>query len=253
MPQFICQEAQHNKFWNYTINNLTVNIEYGRVGGTKQTDVKSFGDQYSLNAFVQKKVREKEGKGYKEVSEEKLIKESNIAQNIGTQNKICEMNFVKYDGNNNMEEINSYDEKESIVVKMMNSWNKEEFFYLINKNECFKLSNVRKNHTSFGFTSKYKATYDVKNGLLQAIEDIAGKIQQAIVNLKDLSRAINLEPDVNKKKIKMMEFTRTINLETGISEQVAEKMFSVGNRKINLDFTNESSVATKTMKRKIVI
>lgn len=255
MPNFICQEQQHNKFWNYTIDGNSVNIEYGRVGGSKQTDSKSFGSVYELNAFVQKKVREKEKKGYKEVSEEKLIKESNIAQNLGTQNKICEMNFVKYNVNDNsLYELNSYDENESILIKMMNSWTKEETFYVINNDICKRITNLKRKGYDYSFSMAFGTTYDIKEGLVLAIEDVAGKIEKMLVDFSTLTRAINLESDSNKKKIKLQEFSRKVNLETGISEQVAEKFVSLGSRKIVFANTETKNEFTKEQtKRKMML
>ena len=58
----------NNKFWTGTLHDdSSVTCTWGRVGKKEQSNHKSFGSQYSAEAFLDKKRSEKERKGYKEL------------------------------------------------------------------------------------------------------------------------------------------------------------------------------------------
>jgi poly [ADP-ribose] polymerase 2/3/4 len=68
----ICVEQvggeNHNKFWSATVmDDNSVLVEWGRVGKTAQSQIKTFSSVDSARSFVHKKRNEKEKKGYEEI------------------------------------------------------------------------------------------------------------------------------------------------------------------------------------------
>lgn len=69
---FHCNRGSANKFWSVSWDennfNTIVTIRYGRIGTEGQIQTKHFnGSQYRRNAFIERKIREKLGKGYIEM------------------------------------------------------------------------------------------------------------------------------------------------------------------------------------------
>src|SRR5881397_2863176 len=79
MPIFINRENQSNKYWKYQVNGLSVHVSWGRIGGSAESQVKTFSSQGSMHAFISDKVSEKLRKGYREASENELQKEVQTA------------------------------------------------------------------------------------------------------------------------------------------------------------------------------
>jgi poly [ADP-ribose] polymerase len=58
----------NNKFWRiFRYDDYSCKVEFGRVGDSGQVDNKVFGDEYSSQAFFNKKTKEKIKKGYTKV------------------------------------------------------------------------------------------------------------------------------------------------------------------------------------------
>ena len=88
MPIFINRENQSNKFWKYDVNGLSVHVSWGRIGGSSESQVKTFSSHGSMHDFISTKVSEKTRKGYREASENELLKEVQTAKSLGIENKI---------------------------------------------------------------------------------------------------------------------------------------------------------------------
>lgn len=136
---YICSEKQHNKFWSYEVKpNNHVTVKYGRVGEPGKTEEYDFGSASEAQNFIDKKVREKTGprKGYKLASKDKLAEESDIAQTIGTRNKIKRTEWVSKRGDD-LRLIDNYDPKQYVYVEVLNSWTKEMTRLLLSKTQTW--------------------------------------------------------------------------------------------------------------------
>lgn len=61
-------DEKSSKFWEISVNDLTVLVNYGRIGGSGQSQQKAFSDADSVTRHVEKLISEKLGKGYCEIS-----------------------------------------------------------------------------------------------------------------------------------------------------------------------------------------
>jgi predicted DNA-binding WGR domain protein/Tfp pilus assembly protein PilF len=64
---FEYQDEKSSKFWEITIEGITLKTRYGKIGTTGQTTEKVFADEASAQKEYAKLVKEKTGKGYVEV------------------------------------------------------------------------------------------------------------------------------------------------------------------------------------------
>ena len=82
-----------NKFWRAQLNpNHSVHVEWGRTGGTTQSQDKSFGSQSQANSFIDKKMNEKLAKGYREV---KLESSAPTTGSVGNSKGSAPVSLVK--------------------------------------------------------------------------------------------------------------------------------------------------------------
>jgi predicted DNA-binding WGR domain protein len=97
---FICKESTSNKYWCYkkAINTNSVDCWWGRLGTDGSITPKSFPDSWKLDRFLDSKLYEQHGKGYKEVTPEEFELQMSIAKELGVGSKIEEMRLVGGDG-----------------------------------------------------------------------------------------------------------------------------------------------------------
>jgi len=105
---WVCQHDKHNKWWTYEVDGNTVTTRYGRIGLKGQKSSKSFGDQWSRDAFIDKKRWEKERKGYRPVSEEEFNLFKLQAEILGSGNKV-ERTALVLDNGKTLTEIHPED------------------------------------------------------------------------------------------------------------------------------------------------
>lgn len=228
MAKYICQESNHNKFWEYDVNGFDVSIKWGRIGGNVSSQKKSFSSNSSMQSFIQSKIREKESKDYKKVDEDKFEKENKIASNIGTRNKINRMFPVVID--DKIKEVPSYNEGNFIFVEMMNSWTKEKSFYVFNHKIGYEIYEYKSNGS---YKSKNSIISSIQNGLILAIDELINKISIQIEEY-NLHRKIDMTSSVVEKKKIITEFARKICMEHDVEEDVVEKVVtSFGKRMVS--------------------
>jgi predicted DNA-binding WGR domain protein len=63
---FVYSDEKSNKFWNIEIDGKSYTVNYGKVGTNGQTVLKDFDTEEACQKAVDKLVKEKTGKGYKE-------------------------------------------------------------------------------------------------------------------------------------------------------------------------------------------
>ncbi|HVS38470.1 MAG TPA: WGR domain-containing protein [Gemmataceae bacterium] len=65
---FEFSEGTSHKFWEVQSRGAEVTVRFGRIGAEGQTQVKSFADEPAAARHVEKRVRQKRGKGYRRVA-----------------------------------------------------------------------------------------------------------------------------------------------------------------------------------------
>jgi predicted DNA-binding WGR domain protein len=65
--RFEFSEGSSNRFWEIQVQVKDVHVRFGRIGATGQTNVKSFPDEAAAAKLTEKLVKEKIGKGYREI------------------------------------------------------------------------------------------------------------------------------------------------------------------------------------------
>ncbi len=66
--RFECSEGGSDKFWEIAVRGMEVTVRYGRQGTSGQSKMKSLADAAAAAAHAEKLIREKTGKGYREVA-----------------------------------------------------------------------------------------------------------------------------------------------------------------------------------------
>jgi cell wall assembly regulator SMI1/predicted DNA-binding WGR domain protein len=66
MRRLTCTEGNANKFWEAGASGRTLTVSWGKIGTAGQTKTKSFKDAASAQKELEKLVREKLGKGYRQ-------------------------------------------------------------------------------------------------------------------------------------------------------------------------------------------
>ena len=66
--RFEFSEENSHKFWEIHAREAEVTVRFGRIGSVGQVQVKSFTSTEEATKHVEKMVREKCGKGYREVA-----------------------------------------------------------------------------------------------------------------------------------------------------------------------------------------
>jgi predicted DNA-binding WGR domain protein len=97
---------EHNKFWSGYYDEKTgkVHLRWGRLGTKGQGKAKDFGSTYAAANFLNKKYREKQGKGYRETLEGKPIDKATLdrlhteASIVGAGNKLTEFQWLEQVG-----------------------------------------------------------------------------------------------------------------------------------------------------------
>lgn len=119
-----------NKFWSYEIDGTQITFKWGRVGTTGQQKT----EPYSPGK-LSKKIRDKTKKGYEEINEEKLEKETTLAEGLGFRTKIQKMDFVSahtfQNGKLRLTVLSEYDPDEYIHVHLQDSWSKDDRWLLL--------------------------------------------------------------------------------------------------------------------------
>lgn len=85
---WVCQEDKHNKWWTFEVSGNTVTTKFGRIGQKGQSSSKTFRDTWSRDAYANKKMSEKTGKGYNPISKEDFDLLRLQAEIMGTGSKI---------------------------------------------------------------------------------------------------------------------------------------------------------------------
>jgi predicted DNA-binding WGR domain protein len=65
--RFEFSEGNSNKYWEITIQGTETTVRFGRIGTAGQTSAKSFADAAAAQQHAETLIKQKLGKGYREV------------------------------------------------------------------------------------------------------------------------------------------------------------------------------------------
>lgn len=92
--------VSRNCYWDGKLSEdkKTVTVRFGRIGVEGKPSVKTLDNEWEARDFLNKKVREKEGKGYRKVPDEVWARMQQVAKVIGTKGKMKELRFFDLAG-----------------------------------------------------------------------------------------------------------------------------------------------------------
>jgi len=240
MPKYLNNDAQHNKFWEYEYLSPTeVHIKWGRVGLAGDEQTKNFTNQSKAQSFVNRKIREKEKKGYKLVSEEELDQEKKTADDLGHQNKISKLLFVSLDGKT-MTELIEYDPTQYVYVEILNSWKKTITRLLLSKSESFEITGgvVERGETmTFGNKRKTSSNFvrGVRNYLKRLAEVVAAAVQVVNFGAMGVRKLFNDEDEDVTPPAEFEELLNNIGSQaSSANNQVVSQFACMGVRTLQL-------------------
>ena len=187
MPIYINREDQHNKYWQYRLEGLSVHVSWGRIGGKSDSQVKTFSNPASLHAFIDDKVSEKLRKGYREASETELKKEAQTAQSLGIENKIKRLLWVDLKGKT-LALLSNYDPSKYIYVEVLNSWSKEVTRLLLSRGGSWQLgSGISEYDRTISFSTRNPVSGEGErfaNTVRQMLRDMAVTVAAVLKTVK---------------------------------------------------------------------
>lgn len=231
MPKYLCQEAQHNKIWEYTIKGDDVEITYGRVGGHMTVQNKSFSSSYSRDAFISKKVSEKIGKGYKLADDEKIQKEVALANDMGTTKyKINDMKWVAKDKKDKLIELDKYDPAHYVLIEILDSWSKDTFQLLLSKTESFRLAGTMSNF------SLQTADGTIASAIRKYIKSLFEEVKKAVVAKVGIgARRLQIGDGAAITSVAVLDTVTADDIEVGgANKAVLSKFLGLGKRCLEL-------------------
>lgn len=241
---YICSEKTSNKYWKYNLTQLSVYCEWGRIGAPPQGDVtKNFYSMGELNKWLGSKIREKEKKGYKEVTEEKLEKQNSIATKLGFRNKISRMEWVRKI-NNKLIKTANYDPDELIYVEVLDSYssnaNKKIWKLLLSKSGSWSITgSIAETDDSINYFGDLD-TLSSSNKFIQVIREMLMEMSINIVEIiktakfgvvgRNIFGSIQFEQTSVQPKQNLLSSIDS----TGFSDSVIRKFAVMGGRKLSL-------------------
>ena len=235
---YVCNIDKSNKFWSYEIrNNNEVHIKWGRIGGSADEQIKSFGSSSELQKFIDKKVKEKEKKGYRPETKEKLKRETKTAQALGHQNKIKKMLWVSRD-ENRLEQLDNYDPNQYVYVEILNSWSKEVTRLLLSKGKTWMAKDgVTEFNRSIICSSLVELGYSVFAEAVRAVlKDMAEVIAEALKTVKFAASGVrNLfdDEDFTQPNNELSAALASVDM-SGFDSSVVHKFAAMGSRSLEL-------------------
>lgn len=238
---YINNENQSNKFWSYSLTGTTVVCKWGRIGNDPDKVTKTFPSIPAANKFIQQKIKEKERKGYKLVTKEKLNDEVSTAKELGVRNKVKTMLFCSKSGNK-LTELGGYDPEQYVYVEVLDSWNKNMTRLLLSKTETWTIDS----NSSFiktGKTISANKLNRISDGDTFAVavrgilKRMSAQVVQILKSVKFAAMGVrNLFDDDDTQStpsVDVQEALKTID-SSGFDPSVISKFASMGARELDL-------------------
>jgi predicted DNA-binding WGR domain protein len=235
MPIFINRENQSNKYWKYEVNGLSVHVSWGRIGGTSESQVKTFCSQGSMHAFISDKVSEKLRKGYRDASENELQKEVQTAKSLGIENKIQRLLWVELSGRT-LRLLNAYDPAKYVYVEVLNSWSKEVTHLLLSRSGSWQLSDsISEFDRTISFDTRRPVSGERErfaNTVRQMLREMAVTVTKALKTVKFAAVGARNLFDSEASEAEVPELNEIAA--PGFDRQVISKFAALGQRTLEL-------------------
>lgn len=235
MPIFINRENQSNKYWKYELNGLSVHVSWGRIGGTSESQVKTFSSQGGMHAFISDKVSEKLRKGYREASENELQKEVQTAKSLGIENKIQRLLWVELSGRT-LRLLNAYDPAKYVYVEVLNSWSKEITRLLLSRSGSWQLSDsISEFDRTISFDTRRPVSGERErfaNTVRRMLRDMAVTVTEALKTVKFAAVGARNLFDSETSGVEVPELDEIAA--PGFDRQVISKFAALGQRTLEL-------------------
>lgn len=234
---YINNGAQHNKFWSHNINGKEVHVKWGRIGGSSDEQIKTFSSDAEVQKFISKKIREKEKKGYKKETKEKLKKEVKTANALGHQNKIKRMLWVSKN-NKTLAQIDNYDPNQYVYVEILNSWTKKMTRLLLSKDSNWMVEGgISESGRNIGCNELTKLGYSAfAESVRTILKELAEVVAEALKTVKFAASGVqNLfdDEDFTQPASELTEALAGINT-SGFDDSVVHTFAAMGARSLEL-------------------
>lgn len=245
-----CTTKQHNKFWQYEVKGTTVNFKWGRVGGSEDSNSKTFATEALMEAFVAQKMREKKKKGYVETNEGQLKEQVQVAKALGSHNKIRRLEFVRQvgskgkvnKGGGTLSRLLEYDPDEWIYAEILDSWTKDVTYILLNKGSAYQIEagglteNKQKRTIEYDSLSIPDAKF--VNGLRTQLNLLSAKVAKVVKKVVGLGKRLVMgavAAQDSDQEVEVQDPTvEELAEESGSSSQVVNKLVGLGSRILSL-------------------
>lgn len=246
---FVCQSGKSNKFWEYTLDGCKVTKRYGRIGGHVTEAPKTYYSEYAakiaIEAEANKKLNPPPGKDqYVEVDREKLEKETEVAELLGTRYKIQRLEYLatQWDESHAMADVDVqfsqyYDPACGVYVEILESWTKEVTYLLLNKkvSMTFRAGHATADGASLSMgwgagSSFVEGVRKWLRTLRQVVEEVAiqfGAIGARALSIDDDEPAISAPTMASIVKAAAAK-------SSGTNDQVLSKFAALGARMLDL-------------------
>jgi hypothetical protein len=241
---YIVKEDNRSAFWAFSIidGGRNVRYRYGRLGLDESSLSKPVVKPYKYGEHT-KKVAEKIGKGYKQVTAEEYNREQSIAQMIGSQYKIQRVEFVSSVISGIFTFGNNLDPDLGVVVEIINSWGGDTYHLYLTRTSSHMLNGMKISgkggiYTSMGDTPYSSWVAAVRKLLNETAKAVAKLITQKFgmvprsIDLSDDGDAATHTPESDN--IKQVITQSKSSIASGIGEQVLFKFACLGERSLDL-------------------
>ena len=237
MPDYLHQDGKHNKLWRYTIDGMSVNIEYGRLGQTLRNQTKNFSSAAERDRFIAGKIREKTRKGYALADNTKVEQEQETAKDLGSQYKISKMIFVAQKGNK-LIRLAGYDPKKFVYVEILNSWKKTITRLLLNKEQSYMISGgVTETGTTITYGNKTLTNSRFITGVRKVLRRLSQQVVEAIQTVSFAAagtrKLFDDDGDGASESPTMTELLANVDC-AGVDTSVVTKFAAMGARVLEL-------------------
>lgn len=241
MRHFVNKTGSSNKFWSVNpISDTSCEVRWGRIGQEGQKpQIKEFSSSYAMQRFIEKKVAEKLGEGYTEVSQDNLQKEKETAQGLGSQYKINRMEFVANQMGKSFTFGKGYIPENGVVVEIVNSWSKDASYLFLTKKDSWRLDGV--SFQGQGCTCTRMAEAD-EDSWVKTIRKVLRDIAQEVVKIATQAfaavgtRSLNLGDDDEDQAAvqEVVSQAHKLSSASSVGDQLLLKFACMGARSLEL-------------------
>ncbi len=233
--RFINSGDSSNKFWEIDVQGRTVHKKWGRIGGHVSDDTKEFPTPMRAESEAQKQINKKIAKGYREVQEEELSHETEIAESMGSQYKIENLEFVGSISGQTITFSDNYDPEMGVFVTILHSHSKRRHYMTVTKNQSRQYSGANFNNGTVRVGPSSIPASNFVQGVKKKLSRLAQVVAEAVNTIKFAAvGARSLEID-GMDDVDMAAITAQVeSAGQSADSHVIQKFAALGNRTLDL-------------------